>query len=90
VYYKPGVAMQIYHSNTQELEAGGSGLQGHPCCGGLNENSPQSLIDLNTWSPVGGTVWEGLRFVLLWVTGGWASMIVSKDSLFLVVIFLRM
>lgn len=27
--------------------------------GGLNENGPRRLIDLNMWSPVGGTAWEG-------------------------------
>lgn len=34
-------------------------------CGDLNENGPQRLIDLNTWSPVSGTVWEGLRAMAL-------------------------
>lgn len=29
-------------------------------CGGLNEDGPQRVIYLNTWSPVGGTSWEGL------------------------------
>jgi hypothetical protein len=28
--------------------------------GGLNENAPQRLIYLNTWSLVGVTIWEGL------------------------------
>jgi hypothetical protein len=31
-----------------------------PCCSGLNENDLHRLIYLNAWSPVGGTVWEGL------------------------------
>lgn len=36
---------------------------GEDRCGGLNElcpvlSSPHSLGDLNTWSPVDGTVWE--------------------------------
>lgn len=31
----------------------------HQHCGGLNENGLHRLIDLNVWSSVGGTVWEG-------------------------------
>ena len=27
-------------------------------CDGWNENAPHRLLYLNTWSPVGGTVWE--------------------------------
>ena len=34
------------------------------CCG-LNENGPHRLICLNAWSPVVGTVWEGLGVVAL-------------------------
>ena len=34
-------------------------------CGGLNENCPQRLMYLNTWSPVGGNIWEGLGGVVL-------------------------
>ena len=34
-------------------------------CGGLNENSPHRLIYLNTWSPVGRTVLEGLESMAL-------------------------
>ena len=30
-------------------------------CDGLNEMSPHSLRDLNTWSPMDGTVWLRLR-----------------------------
>lgn len=33
--------------------------------GGLNENGPNELMYLNTWYPVGGTVWEGLEGVFL-------------------------
>ena len=33
--------------------------------GGLNENGPNELRYLNTWYPVGGTVWEGLEGVFL-------------------------
>lgn len=29
-------------------------------CSGLNKNGPQRLMYLNTWSPVSGSVWEGL------------------------------
>lgn len=37
-----------------------------PCvnCGGLNENGPRGLLCLNTWSLVGGNVWEGLGVLL--------------------------
>lgn len=41
----------------------------------LDENGPHTLIYLNTWSPFGGTAWEGLGGVACWrrfVTGGWA------------------
>lgn len=34
-------------------------------CGGLNENGPQRFMSLNTWSHVGGTVWEELEGVAL-------------------------
>ena len=34
-------------------------------CDSLNENGPQRLLSLNTWPPVGGTVWEGLGHVAL-------------------------
>ena len=34
-------------------------------CGGFHENGPCRLICLNTWSPVGVTVWEGLGGVAL-------------------------
>ena len=33
-------------------------------CGGLDENAPLRLMYLNSWFPVGGTVWEGLGGVL--------------------------
>lgn len=33
--------------------------------GGLNENGPHRFNCFNAWSPVGGTVWEGLREVAL-------------------------
>lgn len=33
-------------------------------CGSLNDNSPK-FTRLNTWSPVGGSVWEGLCIALL-------------------------
>jgi hypothetical protein len=36
-----------------------------PGCGGFNEHGPHRLICLNAWSPVSGTVWEGLRGVAL-------------------------
>lgn len=29
-------------------------------CDVLNENGPHRLVSLRTWSPVGGTIWEGL------------------------------
>jgi len=29
-------------------------------CNGLNENSPHTHIPLNTWCPIGDTLWEGL------------------------------
>jgi hypothetical protein len=29
-------------------------------CGGFNENGSYRLTALNTWSPLGGTVWKGL------------------------------
>lgn len=32
---------------------------------GLHENLLHELIDLNTWSLIGGTVWEDLRGVAL-------------------------
>ena len=35
--------------------------------GSLNENGPHSFIYLSVWSPVGGTVWEGLEGVALLV-----------------------
>lgn len=31
----------------------------------LNENGPQSLINLNAWSSFGEAVWEGLEGVVL-------------------------
>jgi hypothetical protein len=31
----------------------------------LNENGPQRFVSLNTWSHVGGTVWEELESVAL-------------------------
>ena len=31
----------------------------------LNENGPDRLIDLNTWSPVGRALWEALGGVSL-------------------------
>ena len=34
-------------------------------CSGSDENEPQGLIGSNTWSPVGGAVWEGLGGVVL-------------------------
>jgi hypothetical protein len=34
-------------------------------CGGLHENGSHRLIYLNVWSPVGGTVQEGLGGVAL-------------------------
>ena len=32
---------------------------------GLNENGPYKLIYLNAWSPVSGTIWEGLESMVL-------------------------
>jgi len=34
-------------------------------CRGLDGNGPQRLMCVNTWSPVGKTVWEGLGGVAL-------------------------
>jgi hypothetical protein len=34
-------------------------------CGGLNENGPQRFIHLNTWSLVGGSIWEVLEDIAL-------------------------
>ena len=34
-------------------------------CGGWNENAHHRLVYLNTESPVGGTIWEGLGSVTL-------------------------
>lgn len=33
--------------------------------GGLNKNGPRGLVDLNTWSQAGETVWEGLKGLVL-------------------------
>lgn len=33
------------------------------CCGGLNENISHRLMGLNTWSPVGVTIWGSLGSV---------------------------
>jgi hypothetical protein len=38
-------------------------------CGDLSENGPHKPTYLNTWSPVGGHVWEGLGGVALWLWG---------------------
>ena len=40
---------------------GGQGVE----CGGLNETGPHGVKCLNSWIPVGGTVWEGLGGVAL-------------------------
>jgi hypothetical protein len=37
------------------------GGEEQPNCGGLNEECPHRFIWLNTWSPVYGTIWKGLR-----------------------------
>lgn len=34
-------------------------------CGGLNENVLHRFKYLNTWFPIGGAVWRGLRGVAL-------------------------
>lgn len=36
----------------------------HYRCGGLSENSPTDSF-LNSWSPVRGTIWEGLGGMVL-------------------------
>ena len=41
------------------------GIAGIRECGGLSENGPHRLMYLNTWSSIGGTVWEGLVGVAL-------------------------
>lgn len=43
-------------------------------CGGLNDIAPDRLIYLNSWSSVGGALWEGLGDVVLLEEvsrGGW-------------------
>lgn len=40
-------------------------LQASNPCGGLNEKGLHKLMCLNTWSPVGGIVWERLGGVTL-------------------------
>jgi hypothetical protein len=42
------------------------------CCGGFNKNGPHKLMYLNGWSPVGGTIWEGLGGVASLEELGWA------------------
>jgi hypothetical protein len=34
-------------------------------CGSLSKRGPQQLLGLNSWSPVGGTVWKELGRVVL-------------------------
>ena len=43
-------------------------------CGGLNGNGPQRCIYVNTWVPVGGTVWEGIEnMALSWKLYHWGQ-----------------
>ena len=53
-------------------------------CGGLNENGPCGLISLNAWSPVNGTVWEGLGGTALlkgWATGEGGAALRSQKPM---------